>query len=209
MEHTFGDLLDRVTRLTRLDPTDAFPIAQALWGDGHQPVPTSAQIVAQASELGIDIEAQPKMDGWRDPNTPSVEDAMKDMTDDERLHQRMIAALGSIHISMDPAEVLSEVYMVEPRVLQSKVPVLGRAPDEAYQHFAAELAELPENIVAALVKIDLHEGKATYWLRDEANNVDRPIGPIDLARYPSQSALSDALMEAFKRMPRVLASDFN
>lgn len=204
MEQTFGDLLDRVTRLMGLDPTDAFPIAQALWGDGHQPVPTSAQIVAQANELGIDVQAQPD-----ETNQPSVEDAMKDMTDEERLHQRMLAALGSIHISMDPAEVLSEVYMVEPRVLQAKVPVLGRAPDEAYQHFAAELAELPENIVAALVKIDLHEGKATYWLRDEANNVDRPIGPIDLRRYPSQSALSDALMEAFKRMPRVLAADLN
>src|SRR3954468_23419100 len=122
MEHTFGDLLDRVTRLTKLDPTDAFPIAQALWGDGHQPVPTSAQIVAQASELGIDVQAQPD-----ETNQPSVEDAMKDMTDDEHLHQRMMAALGAIHISMDPAEVLSEVYMVEPRVLQSKVPGLGRA----------------------------------------------------------------------------------
>lgn len=205
MDQTFGDLLDRVTRLTGLEPNDAFPIAQALWGDD---VPTAAQIVAKAKELGHDVK--PPDAGERpDMNEPSVKDAMADMTDEEKLHQRMFKAMGNIHISMDPAEVLSEVYMVEPRVLQANMPVLGRAPDEAYQHFAKELADLPEDVVAALVKIDLYEGKATYWLRDEANNVDRPIGPIDLTRYPNESALSDALFEAFKRLPRVLAAEFN
>lgn len=205
MDHTFGDLLDRVSRLTGLEPEDAFPVAQALWGDD---VPTSAQIVAKAKEMGHDV-APPAADARPEMNEPTVEDAMAGMTDEEKLHQRMFNALGSIHISLDPAEVLSEVYMVEPRVLQAHMPALGKAPDEAYQFFAEELAALPEDVVAALVKIDLYEGKATYWLRDEANNVDRPIGPIDLSRYPDEGALSAALHEAFKRLPRVLAADFN
>lgn len=208
-DHSFGELLDRVQRLTKLDTDEAFNVAKDLWDNGGKDgiVPTPAQIVAAAEQAGFTVNAT--TDAPPTMNEPTVEDAMAGMTDAEKQHLRLRTALEPLGLSLDPAEVLSEVYMIEPRVLQANMPVLGKAPDEAYQYFAKELSELPEDVVAALVKIDLYEGKATYWLRDEANNVDRPIGPIDLSRYPDGEALSAALNEVFKRMPRVLAADFN
>jgi hypothetical protein len=202
---SFGELLDRVQRLTKLDTDEAYAVAKDLWDADASAIPTPAQIVSTAERLGYTVNATTDAP----PNAPSIEDAMADMTDEEKLHLQLVNGLKSLHISADPAEVLHEVYMVEPRVLQAEIPVLGQAPDEAYQHFAAELADLPEDVIACLVKIDLFQGQATYWLRDEANNVDRPIGPIDLTRYPDATALSDALLEAFKRMPRVLAAEYN
>lgn len=209
MEHTFGDLLDRVQRLTGADTDAAYSIAKALWDEHGSDVPTAATIVAKAKELGIDVAA-PEQDARPDElNMPSAEDAMKDMTDEERLHLQVVRNLEKINCSMDPAEVLSEVYMVEPRVLHQQTPKLGRAPDEAFKYFAKELEDLPDEMIAALVKIDLMDGKATFWLRDDANDVDRPIGPIDLSRYPDEHALASAFDEAFKRLPLIFAADMN
>lgn len=209
MEHTFGDLLDRVQRLTGAETDDAFKVAKALWDENGDAVPTPAQIAAKARELGVDVKAPDAGDRPTGMNEPSVADAMKDMTDEEKLHVQVVRNLEKINCSMDPAEVLTEVYMVEPRVLHVQTPKLGRAPDEAYKYFAKELEDLPEEMIAALVKIDLVDGKATFWLRDEANNVDRPIGPIDLTRYEDDHALSQAFNEAFRRLPLVFAADMN
>lgn len=206
-DHSFGELLDRVQRLTKLDTDESYAVAKKLWDSDPEAIFTPAAIVTCAEALGFNVNAQ--TDAPPTMNEPSIEDAMAGMTDEEKLHLQLVNGLKTLHISADPAEVLHEVYMVEPRVLQAEIPVLGQAPDEAYQHFAAELADLPEDVIACLVKIDLFQGQATYWLRDEANNVDRPIGPIDLTRYPDATALSDALLEAFKRMPRVLAAEYN
>jgi hypothetical protein len=112
-------------------------------------------------------------------------------------------------VTFDPAVVLEEVFLMCPRVLMSATPVLGRAPDQALELFADELANLPEDIIAALVKINIHEGEVTVWVRDEANDLDRPIGPISIKHMDSESALNDAILTLFKRLPRVLAADTN
>lgn len=203
----FPELLDRVQRLTGLELDDAIKVAKAVWGDGRDDTPTPAEIVSHAETLGFDIA--PDDSPPAGANEPSVEDAMADMTDEEKMHLRMRTALEPLGLSLDPAEVLSEVYMTMPRVLHRETPKLGRAPDEAYKYFSEELNELPEEVIAALVKIDLYEGKATFWLRDEANDVDRPVGPIDVTRYEGMQGLSAALNELFKRLPHVFAADMN
>jgi hypothetical protein len=184
MSSSFGELVDRVIALTELDPADATEVAKELWSHGDEF--TSAEIVDCARALGYDVERK---------------HAVKTDAD---------APLGP-DISFDPAIVLSEVYENSPRVLCSEMPKLGRAPAELLNHaeLASDLEDLPEDIRAMLVTIDLFEGRATYWLRDEANNIDRPIGPIDLRRYDDASALVDALMDLFKRLPLVLTADFN
>lgn len=184
MTSSFAELVGRVTALCNLAPPDAAAVATELWKQGDEF--TAAEIVECATTLGYDVERKRTV-----------------KTDAD-------APLGS-DISFDPATVLSEVYENSPRVLCSEMPKLGRAPAELLNHaeLASDLEDLPEDIRAMLVKIDLFEGKATYWLRDEANNVDRPIGPIDLRRYDDTSALVDALMDLLRRLPRVLAADFN
>lgn len=177
---SFSEFANRVQALTDLEMPLAIEVAAELWKDGEDH--TAAEIVDRAIAMGYDVE---------------------------RKHVKTANAPLGPDISFDPATVLTEVYEACPRVMCSEMPKLGRAPAEAMEHFAEELAELPEDIRAMLVKIDLFEGNATYWLRDEANAIDRPIGPIDLARYDSPDALSRALMDLFKRLPLVLASDFN
>jgi hypothetical protein len=178
----FSELVERVQALTNLDAKDATEIAASLWKDGENF--TAAEIVDRAIELGYDVE---------------------------RKHVKTASAPLGPDITFDPATVLSEVYENSPRVLCTAMPKLGHAPAELmqYEEFAEDLAQLPEEIRAVLVKIDLFDAKATYWLRDEANAVDRPIGPIDLRRYDSPDALVQALMDLFKRLPLVLAADFN
>jgi hypothetical protein len=54
------------------------------------------------------------------------------------------------------------------------------------------------------VKIDVFEGAATFWLRDEANDVDRPIGPIDLNRWISEDDTPEQAMERIEEAFRTL-----
>lgn len=177
----FDDLLERVKTLTGLEGRDAAKVAFEL--DGH---PKPQEIVDKARELGFDVEKKHGQGGAK------------------------VKAQFAAEVSMNPAEVLTEVYMVCPRVLCQKVPVLGRAPEQKeMEMFEDVLAEMPENVKAMLVKIDLIEGAATFWLRDEANDIDRPIGPIDLTRYDSESALNDAFDALIRRLPLVLTADFN
>lgn len=185
----FNDLLIRVRRLTGLDGRDAAKVAFELGDD-----PRPQDIMDKAAELGFEVE---------------------------KLHEDEPApASGGFagHVSMNPAEVLSEVYMVMPRVLCQEIPRVGAVPDEARQYEGMEeiIDALPEAMKLLLVKIDVLEGAATFWLKDEANDVDRPIGPINLSEYVDAEAGDidvDGMVGAFEtllgRLPRVLAADWN
>jgi hypothetical protein len=186
----FEELTNRVRDLTGLDARKAADVAADLYDGNEDGIFSASDIVRSAEKLGFEFEK-------RAPERPAT------ATSDE-------PQIGA-NISMDPARVLSEVYEVCPRVLNANMPTLGRAPNELLAHaeFAEELEQLPEEIRALLVKIDLFEGKATFWLRDEANEIDRPIGPIDLTPYEDEHAMRDAFMTLLKRLSRVLAADFN
>lgn len=118
---------------------------------------------------------------------------------------------------MDPATVMEQVYWMCPRLTPAdddgKVHIakLGRAPEEArqYEGLAELIDEMPDEMKAVLVKIDMFEGAATFWLRDGANEIDRPIGPIDLSAYDSERALMEAMTVLMKRIDKVLAADWN
>lgn len=189
----FDELMERVKSLTGLEGRDA---AQVAFGLDDNPRPQ--EIIEKALELGFDVE---KLHGQtaRETNAP----------------------LGS-GISMDPAVVLTEVFLVVPtcmpvrlddegEAIPLEIPVMGRAPEEAERHesIAEMLADLPEDIRAMLVKIDLLEGAATFWVRDAANEIDRPIGPIDITNYSSGEELTEAFMDLLKRIGRVLAAGWN
>ena len=105
--------------------------------------------------------------------------------------------------------VQASVYEVSPRAFCTELPRLGQAPDEL-RELAPELVEqLPDEVKAMLVKLDVFEGKATFWVYDEANEIDRAIGPIDLSRFTSAEALAEAFYTLARRLGRVLAADFN
>jgi hypothetical protein len=189
-EDDFEMLLDRVRSLTGLTGRDAAKVAFEF----EDPTAVSPQeIVDKAIELGFDVE---------------------------RKHGKanVVAATPLPEMTMNPAEVLSEVYMVMPRVLSQDYPRIGRAPAELQQLDPDFIEGLPEDVKALLVKIDLFEGAATFWLRDEANDVDRPIGPIDLNRWidadhdtPEQAMekLTEAFLTLLQRINRVITADFN
>jgi hypothetical protein len=185
----FEVLLERVKSLTGLAGRDAAKVAFEF----EDPTAVSPQeIVEKAIALGFDVE---------------------------RKHgQRAVAAATPIaEMTMNPAEVLSEVYMVMPRVLCQSYPKIGRAPTELQELDPEFLDGLPEDVKALLVKIDMFEGAATFWLRDEANDVDRPIGPIDLNRWiadddtPEQAMekLNEAFLTLLKRVNKVITADWN
>lgn len=184
----FNELLGRIEALTGLKGRDAAQVAFT-FDAGY--TPTAAEIVDAAANAGFDVEVKHGQD--TKTATPIAE------------------------MSMDPVVVMEQVYWACPRLTpaddQGKVHVakLGRAPDELRQYEGMEdlIAELPEEMRAVLVKIDLLEGKATFWLRDGANEIDRPIGPLDLTAYRSERALIDAMEHLFKRIDRVLAADWN
>lgn len=175
----FEELLARVQALTGLGTRDAAKVAFE-FEDGAQPLPQ--EIVDMAIQLGFDVE---------------------------RKHGRTTTGTFAPEMTMDPAEVLSEVYLMCPRVLMVNTPKMGRAPVEAQEHFPELMDSLPEEIKVLLVKIDMLEGAATFWIRDEANDVDRPIGPIDITRYGDERALEQAFMTLMQRMNKVLAADTN
>lgn len=186
----FEELTNRVRELTGLDARKAAAVAGALFDRDENAAYSATDIVREAKSQGYEFEQ-------REP-APVPAGAEPE------------PSIGA-NISMDPARVLSEVYENCPRVLNFEMPTIGRAPNEllAHEQFAAELEELPPEIRALLVKIDLFEGKATFWLRDEANNIDRPIGPIDLTPYEDEHAMREAFLTLLKRLPLVLAADFN
>lgn len=193
MTEGYDKLRDRVKAITGLNDRAAQVVALSMLADTKGETAFSAgQIVRSAEALGYEFER---------PEGVKVED-----------EQQPFAA----EVTMDPALVLSEVYENSPRVLCSQVPRIGKAPEEL-QQLAPELIEqLPDEVRAMLLKIDVFEGKATFWLRDEANDVDRPIGPIDITRYADGEQIQEAILTLLRRdahgvlrLDRVLSADFN
>jgi len=190
----FDELRDRVEAITGLNKRACQVVATTLLAEGEPNAAFSAgQIVKMAERLGYEFDR---------PEGVKVEDEQEQAFASE--------------VSMDPAVVLSEVYENQPRVLCAEMPRIGQAPDELRQLDPELVDQIPEELRLCLVKIDLFEGKATFWLRDEANDVDRPIGPIDLTRYGGPEQMFEAIQTLLRRdakgvlrLDRVLSADFN
>ncbi len=191
----FDEMMHRIESLTGLTGRDAARVAFEFDPD-TQPRPD--EIVDKAIEMGYDVERK--------------HDAPADEPD---------APFG-VGISMDPAVVLTEMFMVMPRcvpvrtdlngdAMPVQVPKVGRVPDEAQGHESLHelIDELPDDISLILAKIDVFAGSCTFWVRDGANEIDRPIGPIDLTKYTSANQINEAFMDLLKRLPKVLAADLN
>jgi hypothetical protein len=180
------ELAQRVTALTGLNERAAAIIAASLLEDDPARVCSAAEIVDAAEDLGYEFE---KPGAASDkPNAPAAE------------------------VTMDPVEVLAQVYRTCPRVLTQEIPRVGRAPKESVfydEELQAMIDALPEEIRVLLAGVDLINGEVNVTLYDEANDVDRTIGPLSLDRYDSRHALEEALRVLIGRLPRVLSSDFN
>lgn len=185
----YDALVARIGEVTGLNvrACDAIALELVTRGAGG---PWSAREIADAAErLGYEFE--------RDP-------AKEKLTTE----QMLALALGS-DCTLDPAQVVAEVYMHTPRVRCEQMPRLGKAPAEL-QKLAPELvAGLPEDVLAMLVKVDLHEGQASFWLYDASNEIDRRIGPIDVRRFADGEQLEQAFAQLVRRLSKVLAADMN
>ena len=92
------------------------------------------------------------------------------------------------------------------------MPNVGRAPKESVfydEDLRAQLDALPEHIRVLIGHVSIFEGTVTFTLYDEANDVDRQIGPIDLTRLADGEQLREAIEVLIGRLGRVLAADFN
>ena len=77
------------------------------------------------------------------------------------------------------------------------------------EELRAQLDALPEHIRVLIGHVSVFEGTVTFTLYDEANDVDRFIGPIDLTRFADGEQLREAIEVLIGRLGRVLAADFN
>ena len=186
---TFGELLDKIVRVTGLTPEDAIKVAQELYG--AERAYTEAGIRYATERLfGTDEPVQAPA-----PRTPEPQ------------------------MTMDPAEVLSEVYRACPRCLPKQdgqervfLPRVGRAPKDSVFYdddLRAQIDALPEEIRVLIGNVSIFDGTVTFTLYDEANDVDRTIGPIDLTRFHSGAELREAIEVLIGRLHRVLAADWN
>lgn len=187
---TLGELIDRVMEVTSLDAPGAMDVANMLW-QGERDYTENEILYAAAG-----VQAQVKQDaGETVEHTPLPE------------------------MTLDPAEVLRQVYLACPRLVPADdegkvhVPRIGRAPKEQQdlpQEVIDEfLADLPDYVKLLLLRIDVIEGTMTPVFYDEANDVDRALGSIDLTRFDTPEQLNEALDVLLRRLPRVLASDWN
>jgi hypothetical protein len=179
-------LAQRVVQITGLNERAAQIVAANLLEGSQDGIFSAADIARTAEELGYEF-AKPEAPAAK-PNTPGPE------------------------ITMDPAEVLAEVYRACPRVMREEVPRIGRAPKDSVFYDAelqAMVDSLPEEIRLLIAGVDLVNGQVNVTLYDEANDVDCTIGPLSLDRYDSARALEEALRVLIGRLPRVLSSDFN
>jgi hypothetical protein len=174
-----------VTAVLDVGAADAFLVAQELWTTEDREY-TEAQIRYAGAKLGVGA-------------------AEKAQTGEEAIAQ----AHGEL--LTDPAEVLVEVAKVMPRVFVEQMPRLGRRPKdhELSDELEALLADAPEHIAVTICDIDVFAGSATFTLYDEANDVDRTVGPIDFRRYESGRELWHAFDVLLGRLPKVLAADHN
>lgn len=183
---SFSEFLERIQALTGLGARDA---ARVAFEFGPEDLPSPTQIVDAANELGYDVEVK------HDGPEPAPEDT---------------PPLGP-DINMNPGEVVGHVYLACPRVQMEEVPRMGKAPiqHEMSEEVHAMLDQLPPDISAAIVDVNVLDGKATFWVHDEANVIDRPIGPIDITRYTTGDALMGAFTDLLRRINKVLAADTN
>jgi hypothetical protein len=182
----FDELVQRVKTITGLDARKASVVAMDLTNGEPDGVFSAAEIARKAEELGYEFEKPEHLDESK--SAPAAE------------------------VTMDPTIVLAEVYRTTPRVLNEQMPRVGRAPKDSVFYDAevqAQIDALPEEIRVLIAAIDLVNGQLNVTLYDEANDVDRTIGPIDLTRYGSARKLEQAIRVLLGRLPRVLTADFN
>lgn len=195
---TFGDLIDRVMAVAGVPPDAAYTVANDLWTAAGSPddmdePPTVGNIVDAARKLGVDVDVQASERSQAAEGEPAERVPLPELT-------------------MDPAEVLAEVYKKCPRVMAFETPRLGQVPDEAREKFPQEIEELldlDDEVKAMIGKFDLFENTLTFTVRDEANDIDREIGPIDLGRFRNTKALERGLNVFVDRLGKNLAADMN
>lgn len=185
---TLGELIDRVQLLVGCSPQDAFRVASELHVDGRTDY--SDDVIKYAAvKLSVGAAEQ-------DEDAP--------------------APTPLPEISMNPAEVLREVYLACPRCVPADddgkvhLPKIGRAPVEEQHEIDPEFLEgIPEHVRVLLLDLNVFNAEANVVFYDEANGVDRRMPPIDLTRFESMDELGDALDVLLKRLPRVIAADWN
>lgn len=190
-EDDFAALVERVRALTGLGIKDAFKVAESI---EDEPTLTSVQIIDAAASCGFDMS-----------------EARVQVQDD--------APAMLPQVTFDPVEVLAAVYRECPRCLPVQegaeavfIPKIGKAPKGSEFHtpeIEELVANLPEQMRLLVGGVDMHNGTLTITLYDEANDVDRTIGPIDLTSMESQEAFNAAVEALLSRVARVIAADFN
>lgn len=181
---TLGELVDQVRELLDCSPADAMRVAADLYTEDREY--TQSEIAYVASKLDIG----PREDDEPQEVTPTSE------------------------MELDPAKVLQLMYERMPRVLAHETPKLGRAPKESEFFRGDERAEileaLPEDTKLLLGSVDVFNGLLTFTVYDEANDLDREVGPIDLSRYTTARELDHGLRTLLSRLEsRVLPADHN
>lgn len=186
---SLGELVDRVIELLGCDAAEAFKVAQELHAPDREDYSDDV-IRYAAAKLGV--EAGGGDEPVQAPPTP-----MPEMT-------------------MDPAEVMRQVYLMCPRLVPADehdnvhIPKIGRAPVEEQNAIPQEiLDEIPEEWRVLLLQLDVFNAQANVVFYDEANGVDRRMPPIDLERFESGEQVREALDVLLKRLPRILAADWN
>lgn len=187
---SLGELLDLVERTLGCDAADAFRVAKEIHVDGREEY---SEDVIRYAAVKLGVEAHVAGDEpVQAPPSPMPE------------------------VTMDPAEVLREVYLACPRCVPADadgkvhMPEIGRAPQEEQHAIPAEILDgLPEHVRLLLMEIDVFNGEVTAVFYDKANGVDRKMPPIDLTRFNSAEQLNEALDVLLRRLPRIIAADWN
>ena len=203
-DDTFNELVTRIESITGLGRRQASTVAIALTDEESDSIPTAAQIVDTAVELGYDVDVKHARKAARESGDTSF----------------------APDVEMDPNEVFAQVHMANPGRLipatdgEVKMPRIGLAPQEAMRMMDDEAREKLEelrdeaegegnSVFASLTALDLGAMQATVWIYDEANGIDRPIGPIDLTRYSGPQAFQEGLAALMARARFVLTADWN
>lgn len=189
---TLGELIDKVMADTGLDAPRAMQVATELYTPDREEPYTNREIVYAATRLGLMDEDDPLQ-----PTPATAEEAV---------------ARDQGELLTDPGEILAEVARVMPRVMVNEFPRIGKRPKDRELPPDVEdmIAELPEEVRLLILDIDLFGAEASITLYDEANDVDRVVGPIDLSRYESGDALRTAITTLLTRLQsKVLRADHN
>lgn len=201
-DDTFNELVTRIEGITGLGRRQASTVAIALTDEDSDSIPTAAQIVDAAAELGYDVDIKHARKAAREHGDTSF----------------------APDVEMDPEAVFAQVHLANPGRLipatdgKVSLPRIGLAPEQAMRMMDDEarekLEELraeadSEGVFAALTALDLGAMEATVWIYDEANGIDRPIGPIDLTRYSGPQAFERGLQALMARARFVLTADWN